>query len=310
MPAATHPARVSPTEAQLEQIRIPPKRSFLWRQHDYPWHLAVWNYHPEVEIHLIRNASGLAFVGDYIGPFEDGNLMILGSNLPHNWMTPNLQGKTILGRDMVLQFDPDLLLASVGQLPELSYLAPLLDKARRGIELLGPAAKRGREIIEGMGDHSSAQQMPRLLEFLALAAETPDQRCLASQHFIDTLDHSSDHLHRKLGHALAYIQENFLETLNIGEVAEQLGMSESVFSRFFKRRTGNTFTEHILSLRIFTAQKLLAESTVPITEICYQSGFNNISNFNRTFLRRVGMSPSHYRRSAHARDGALRARAG
>ena len=108
--------------------------------------------------------------------------------------------------------------------------------------------------------------------------------------------------HKIIECALDYLQRNFLDSPSLKEVASIVNMSESAFSRFFKNKTGNTFSEHMVSLRLWMAGKYLIESDIAITDICYKSGFNNIANFNRTFLRKTGMTPSNYRKASRQRN--------
>ncbi len=285
----------------FEQVVIPPDRSFLWRKDDYPTRRAVWNYHPEVEIHLIRYSSGLAYVGDHIGPFVAGDLRIIGSNLPHNWVTSDVGSKCLPERDVVVQFDPATILRGCASFPELKAITRLLERAAQGLMFTEETARIGRAMLEGLEGAPPGRGAVGFLALLQYLASSAEVRTLASQHFVRAVRRSSPEQQLRLEHALAFIQDRFLERPDFEEVADLAGMSPSVFSRFFKRRTGNTFTEHLVSLRISHAQKLLIETEQAITDICYRSGFNNISNFNRTFLRKAGMAPSIYRRAARQR---------
>lgn len=285
----------------LEQVTIPPDRSFLWRKDDYPTRRAVWNYHPEVEIHLIRYSSGLAYVGDHIGSFEAGDLRIVGSNLPHNWVTADVGRECLSQRDVVVQFDPAVILRGCAIFPELAAIPVLLERALQGLMFTGSTAVAGRSMLEGMEGMSPGRGAARLLEMLHLLGSSTEYRLLASRQFVQAIRRMSPEQQDRLERALAYIRDRFLDQPCLDEIADLLDMSPSVFSRFFKCRTGNTFTEHLVSLRVSTAQKLLMDTDEAITDICYLSGFNNISNFNRTFLRKTGMAPSVYRSAARRR---------
>lgn len=283
-------------EACLEQVTIPPGRSFLWRMDDYPWRRAVWNYHPEFEVHLIRHSTGLAYVGDYIGSFEAGHLCVIGSNLPHNWVTPNIGEQSLVARDIVLQFDANTIRRSSDVFPELSVVSNFLDRSARGLEFFGDSRTRATALLERIGAGPPDASVGPVLDLIHLLATSEEYRYLASEAFAKSLTGNSEETQDRIERALAFIQDNFLDRPAQEDVAALVGMSPSAFSRFFKAKTGNTFLEHLISLRIYTARKMLAETDEPITEICFMSGFSNISNFNRTFLREVGMSPSAYRR--------------
>ena len=129
----------------FESIVTDPSQSFKWHQHDCPSNIARWNYHPEYEIHLITRSHGRQFVGDYIGEFSPGNLVLAGSNLPHNWMSDLKPGEVIEGRDMVIQFAPDLLRSRADVFPELADLEPFLTRRPEGLRVLrrrGAARRR------------------------------------------------------------------------------------------------------------------------------------------------------------------------
>ena len=133
---------------RFEHIVTREDESFLWRRDDYPWERNVWNYHPEVEIHLIKNASGIAFVGDYIGEFGPGYLTIVGGGLPHDWVTALHPGQRIAGRDTILQFDSERILRFRDQIPELAELDGFMHRIQRGVAFTGSTAVTPREIFE------------------------------------------------------------------------------------------------------------------------------------------------------------------
>ena len=294
-------------DAVFEHVAIEPDRSFLWRLDDYPWARSVWNYHPEVEIHLIRHSSGLAYVGDHIGEFHAGHLVIVGPNLPHSFTTPGLGGRVIKGREIVVQFEPERLLAGAAGFPELAQVGPLLRRAARGLEFAGEAARTGWDLLERMGGASPLEAFALLLDLLARMAVTAECRPLASQRFADDFRPGTTADLARLSRALDYMEARYADRITLPEVARAVGLSESAFSRFFRAQTGNGFSEHVASLRIWAARRLLADEARMITDICFEAGFNNISNFNRAFLRSTGMTPSRYRQAIRQR-GATPAR--
>ena len=282
----------------FEHVVTGEAETFLWRCDDYPWERNVWNIHPEVEIHLIRNAAGVALVGDYIGAFEPGHLTIVGSGLPHDWVTPTRPGEVIRGRDIVVQVHPDRLRRAAGPLPELAAVDTFLKLAARGLAFHGETRRRGAEIIEAMGQVSGLDRLGLFLQLLQLLMAGGDRQILSSEHFApDTDRHSLD----SVGEALTFIVENFRTDIRLGDLADRMGMSEWACSRFFKRNSGNSFTDYVARLRVGHACKLLAETEMPITDLCFEVGYNNVSNFNRTFRFQRGMTPSAYRRLARNR---------
>lgn len=267
--------------------------TFVWRMDDYPWERNVWNFHPEIEIHLIRKSAGMAFVGDYIGEFEAPYLTVVGRNLPHDWVTATAPGEIIKGRDIVLQFDPERLRVIADSLPEMAELEAFFFRAERGLVYHGEALAEGEQLIEEMGKVSGLARFSLFVRLLDLLATTEHVETLSSPEFAPKLDAETLDL---LQRVLIYIFENIARDIHLAEVADLAGMGQSAFSRFFKKNTGNSFTDHINKLRIWQACKLLTDTDMPITDICFEVGYMNISNFNRTFLRQHKMTPSAYRK--------------
>lgn len=277
----------------FEHIVTNANETFLWREDDYPWERNVWNYHPEIEIHLLRKASGMAFVGDHIGEFYPGYLTVIGPNLAHDWVTATEPGEIIKGRDVVIQFDPARIKAIAGTLPEFALLDDFLRRSERGLVFHGQTRRKGVEIVEAMGDVKGFTRLSLFIQLLELLSSSDEFEVLSSPQFAPKLDAEKLNV---IQQSLIYIFTHLSTDLHLSEIAEQAGMSESTFSRFFKKNTGNSFTDHVNKLRIWQACKLLAETEMPITDICFEVGYLNISNFNRTFLRQHKMTPSAYRR--------------
>lgn len=284
--------------AAFEFVLTNADESFLWRMDDYPWERNVWNFHPEVEIHLVRNAAGILMVGDHLGEFHPGELTVVGSNLPHDWVTPVRPGELIKGRDIVIQFLPEKLSEASRYLPELAGCDEFLRKARRGLSFHSATRERANAIIESMSEMAGLSRLAAFLQLLSVLRESDEYRVLSSQEYSPNLEYGSlDVLQR----VFAFILENIRDDIRLQDVADIAKMSESSFSRFFKKNSGNNFTEHVNRLRTWKAAQLLLESSLPVTEICFEVGYLNISNFNRTFMRHYKMSPSAYRKMAHHR---------
>jgi len=283
---------------RFEQIVTEVGESFLWRCDDYPWERNVWNFHPEVEIHLITNSSGVAFVGDYIGEFGPGYLTVVGGGLPHDWVTSVKPGQRIPKRDVILQFDADRLFKLRSQIPELSELDGFLSRIRKGVAFTGRTAIEGAALLEEIGTLKGFPRLIAFLQLLQMMAVAQDYVLLSSREFLPSYDIDSLTL---LQHALQHISEHYTNELSLNEVAGLLEMTESQFSRFFKKHTGNTFTDHLAALRLHQACLMLSEDDYPITDICFRVGYSNISNFNRRFKARYRMTPSAYRKLSEGR---------
>ena len=282
--------------AELEVILPEPDQCFRWYEHDYPYALARWNHHPEFEIHLIRRGSGKLVAGDYIGGFDAGHVALIGPDLPHDWIGDLAPGEHLPGRDVVLQFDGAALLALRKTLPELGELQRLFEQARRGIEFTGATAVQAARLMENIG---TAQGLERLILFLQLInalvkAPSQDAHLLASSCYAPTLDARSA---ERINKAFDYLLSELTNDIRLSVIAQRLEMTDPGFSRFFKRNTGHGFIELMRKLRIQRACRLLLQSDMSVSDICFEVGYANLSNFNRHFRVETGQTPSDYRRA-------------
>jgi AraC-like DNA-binding protein len=277
----------------LERIIMEPSESFHWNAHDFPSELARWNYHPECELHLIRRSSGTVFVGDHIGPFHPGNLVLVGANLPHHWESDHRAGPVVPLRDVALHFDAGLVHRAAQTFPELAEVEPLLRDAGRGLQFHGETARRGAALLDRMGLESGLSRLVGFVDLLRVLAGSAEREPLASVGYLPNLDREAPLVVQK---AMRYILANLSGHVRMSEAARLCGMTEPSFCRFFKRNTGNNFVGYVRKLRIGAACKLLVESSLPVTDVCYEVGYQNVSNFNRHFRREKGVTPSRYRR--------------
>jgi len=270
--------------------------SIIYRQHGFPCPLVRWHFHKEYELHLIVASSGKVFVGDYIGNFTPASLFLTGPNLPHNWISQVGPDEIVDKRDMLVNFTDELLEAGNQVFAELKQLAPLLERSRYGIEFRDPEViATATHLLEQI---AASQGMTRLGHFfilMELLAGCEHYQLLSATTSAQLGDESSI---ERTNRAVDYIFAHYARELSLEEVAEHLGMKPTYFSRVFKQATGRSFVEFVNRMRISKSCELLAEGDRPVTEVCFASGFNNLSNFNRRFQQLKGMTPSHYRRLA------------
>ena len=245
----------------LELVEVPRNGSFKVWSHGYPFRTVRWHFHPEYEIHLITATTGRAFVGDHIGTFVPGNLVLTGPNLPHNWISDIPAGTEVSERCLVLQFTPQ-----AGALAR-----PIMD------ELLVAAGVRRLEL---------------LFALLGLLQADRGRRPLASAGYRPV---PADTMNQPLNHVLAHIGRNLASDLREDDLAALSGYSRSAFCRAFQRHTGMNFVAYVNSLRIARACELLVGSQRRVVDICFEVGFGNLSNFNRQFMAQKSMAPTAFR---------------
>jgi len=263
-------------------------------EHGAPHPLIRWHQHQEYELHLITQTSGKVFVGDYIGNFKPGNLVLLGPNLPHHWVSNDLPINGVCSRSISLQFSGELFKKSIEIFPELKQAIPLLDRAIDGIEFHGIsefALKQLRKIIKKPGIRS----LNRFLTLILKLSEHKDFQILSSPNSFKYVD---DQAMSKLNGTITYLTENYFCNFTMEELAEKAEMERSQFSRYFKKVTGTTFTCFVRNLRISHACQLLAETDKYISTICYNVGYNTVANFNRRFFEVKKMTPTEYRKQS------------
>ncbi|MBY2940899.1 AraC family transcriptional regulator [Rhizobium leguminosarum] len=281
-------------EPDLEVVQIRPGESFATKAHGHPYHTVRWHFHPEYELHLVVATTGRYFVGDFIGEFEPGNLVLAGPNLPHNWISDVPKGSSIPLRCQLIQFSENFISGTMKVLAELGPFDPVLEASRRGV-LFG--ADTSRQVAPLMNEVQQAHGVRRIELFMmivGLLSRAQDSQLLASPSY---LPDPSGYMSAGINKALAYIRENLTKSFDEADLATIADQSTGAFSRAFRRHTGMSLVQYVKRLRINLAcQILMSDDHASITDICFEVGFNNLSNFNRQFLAEKGMTPSRFRR--------------
>lgn len=248
-----------------------------------------WHFHPELELVYVNNGGGKRHIGNHISYFKNSQLVLIGSNLPHMGFTDRL---TINGSETIIQMKPDFLGTSFFDLPETNSIQKLFERAKMGI-IFHPEIKK--EVGPKIDDLINRTGLDRLLLFIRILqrlAETEDYSLLNVQDFaVEVYQQDND----RIDQIFKYITKNFKQHISLEEISEEVNMTPPSFCRYLKKITGKTFTTLVNEYRIVHASKLLAEKPTSITDICYESGFNNFSHFNKLFKKTTGKSPSNFR---------------
>jgi len=272
-----------------------PNKSFTIRNHRFPHFLKIWHHHPELELVIILKSTGTRFIGDNIEQFCEGEVVLIGKNLPHMWLNDKqyFEADSILEAEaIVIHFKEDFAGNDFLKMPEMSTIAKLLERSDQGIKFSGDLGLFNDQIkkIHELSDFDRTMKFIQLLNYLA---KNYDHTLLSSNGFINSFNKTG---RNNLDKVYEHIVKNFKDNITRSDVAEIANMDPSAFSRFFKRIHRKTFTEYLLEVRIGYACKLLIENKNNISEICYESGFNNLSNFNRQFKKAMKCSPTDYSR--------------
>lgn len=277
----------------LEVVQIGRGESFKAWEHGYPFHTVRWHFHPEYEIHYVVETSGRYFVGDFIGTFEPGNLVLTGPNLPHNWVSDTQPGTDVPLRSRVVQFSEAFITDAMALLPELGCLGDLLERSRSGVLFPSATADHVAPLLKELMAAQGIRRIEIFMGVIGALARARDARLLTSASYMPD---PSGFMSAGINEALAYINRNLTEAFGEKDLAEIAGLSPAAFSRSFRRHTGFTLVKYVNRLRVNLAcQLLMGDADVRITDVCFASGFNNLSNFNRQFLKHKGMTPSRFR---------------
>jgi AraC-like DNA-binding protein len=276
----------------LEVVQIRRGESFKAWSHGYPFHTVRWHFHPEYEIHQVVATDGRYFVGDFIGAFEPGNLVLTGPNLPHNWVSDLPGGVTIPLRGRIIQFSEEFIGGAMKLLPELSGLGALLECSRRGVLFTKATSEALAPLMEEAVEAQGVRRIELFMMIMGTLSRAKGALPLSSPQY---LPDPSGYMSAGINQALAYIRENLTAPFDEADLAEIAGQSTSAFSRAFRRHTGMSLVQYVKRLRINLAcQILMSEEQASVTDICFVVGFNNVSNFNRLFLAEMGMPPSRF----------------
>lgn len=258
----------------------------------YPIH-----YHEEYELNFVENAPGVRrVVGDSAEIIGDYDLVLItGKNLEHAWEQHDCTSKDI--REITIQFAPDLISPQLRNKNQFASIVHMLNRAQCGLSFPLQAVMKVYNSLEKLA--TEEQGFYAVQDFLSILYELSlfeDARTLSTTSFAK-IESVSDS--RRVQKVQAYINEHFRKEIRLVTLAEMVGMTPVSFSRFFRLRTGKTLSEYIIDIRLGAASRLLVDSTRTVAEICYDCGFNNLSNFNRMFKRKKGCAPKEFRENYH-----------
>jgi len=256
---------------------------------DVPWH-----FHPETEIIYIEKSTGSRFVGDHSESFGEGDVGLIGPNLPHVWKSDPIYQNNIPGlvaRVLVVHFNNEIFKGPLTKLPEMQGINRLLHESQFGIKFTGSALAHIEIQMKAIIRTRGIEKLLRLIDMLDFMAKTEDKELLASTGYSKI--RKSDDFDR-FDKAHRYMIDNFHQNITLEKVSDIVGMTPTSFCRYFKKHTKKSFLSVLHEIRIGHACKLLIENKMSIAGISYESGFNNVSNFNEQFKKIKGISPSQY----------------
>lgn len=281
---------------QLLKVTNGPDRSFSVRRDRVPYVNNRWHFHAELELIHFRVGEGTQFVGDSIKRFKAGDVVLIGSNLPHYWRFDDVffDEEAKESADItVSHFGENFLGEEFMQLPENNNLKVLMTKAKRGILVTGVTRHKVSDLLGQLIYADGTQRILMLVEALSVIANCKDIEILSSIGFQPEFEMTEG---ERINVIYDFTRKNFNRKIQLKEVAEVANISENSFCRYFKSRTRKTYSQYIIELRVAHACKLLIENRLCLKQLCYESGFNNFTSFHKYFKMITGKSPLIYQR--------------
>jgi AraC-like DNA-binding protein len=259
----------------------------------------IWHYHPELELHYVIRGEGVRFIGDNICNFSSGEILLLGERLPHTWRceekyfedNPDLKVEAI-----VIQFCPEFLGKDFLSLPEAYLIPKLFEKAKQGLKIHGKAFTKLSQLMRSSVDASDLDRLIILLDILKILSETEEYSVITSAH---AFYQSNEIDILRINKICNYTLSNYKKDITLEEIASISNLSVTSFCRYFKLMTQKTYYDFLIEIRISHACRALIEDIYPTEMICFECGFNNVSNFYRHFKKVTGLTPLEYKKKFH-----------
>jgi AraC-like DNA-binding protein len=286
-----------------EKINKPQDQSFYLEEVTRQYFPDPWHFHQEVEILYIKEGSGTKYVGNSINAFDPGDLVIIGSNIPHVWKCSSVYlnpENNLRSSAFCIQFMEGFLGDCIHGIPEMIRINEFLHQTKRGIQFVNSTRDTLIGQIEALGALAGMNRLIGLLAILDTMSVSTDFKYLNSPDYNPIKINSEDKARMEI--VYQYVISHYESKISLEEIASLIYLTPQSFCRYFKSRTGKVFSSFVNEVRIGNACRMIIENNESISAICYSSGFNYLSNFNRQFKNIKGMTPSEYQRKFKTSD--------
>ncbi len=270
------------------------KKGFLL-EHDYlPHFYDKLHYHPELQLKYVIEGTGDLFVGNMFTHFEPGDLFLIGSNQSHVFKnSPEYfeEDSKLMSHSVSVFFQEESLGNGFFTIEEMADIQNLIERSGRGLKFSAWTVQKVEERIRSLVDIEGFEQFLEILSILNELATSDEYAYLAS---INSPEPLSDNENHKINEVINYIFMNYKDNIKLEDAANIANYSQAAFCHFFKQHTRKTFIQFLIEVRVSKACKMLRDSELNVSQICYECGFNNVSNFNRQFKKVTGLSPTAY----------------
>ncbi|MFD1145051.1 AraC family transcriptional regulator [Larkinella insperata] len=284
-------------KAHFHKVPVNAQDAFSVRHDRKPNFGNIWHYHPELELHYVIQGEGVRFIGDNVSNFSAGEILLVGENLPHTWRCNDayFQDSSRMQVEAILmQFRPDCLGRDFLNLAETQPIRRLYERASRGLLIKGETGEKIASLLYSVVEARPLQRLIILLSILEILSQSDELETITSEHAF----YQSNELETvRLNKVCTYTLSNYAKEITLEEVASMANLSVTSFCRYFKMMTHKTYHEFLTEVRISHACRALVENKLSAEVICFDSGFNNLSNFYRHFKRVKGVTPLEYKRT-------------
>ncbi len=250
----------------------------------------TWHYHPELELVYVNGGAGKRQIGSHLSYYSEGDLILIGSNLPHCGFTDKFTGNI---SETVVQMKADFLGNGFFDIPEMKRIQNLFEVAKGGVAFYGKTKRVIGEKLEVLEYQTDFQKLLSILNILNELGKSTEFKVLNAEGFAMEAEQKDNN---RINVVFNHVKNNFREEITLQEMADLVNMTVPSFCRYFKKITNKTFVQFVNEYRLVHASKLLAEQPMSISEVCLESGFNNFSHFNKSFKAFTGRNPSEYRK--------------
>lgn len=284
------------SKAKFLSMGYEPGSALTIKHHNVKYFPNPLHYHKELELAYILKGHGTRYVGSSIKSYKKGDLVLVGEQLTHVWMSSDVfyEENDLDTQAIIVKFCPDFAGKDFLNLPEAYGISKTLSEASGGLRIVGKTNKKIGGILRKMLDQSPIEQILSLLTILNLMSTTKDKYVLSNYDLHNSTNaKDKDRMNRIIKHTTLHFRQN----ISLEEIAEIANLSKSAFCRYFKNTVKKSYIEFLYEIRVEYACKLLLENNLGMTQICYESGFNNPSSFSQIFKRTKGVSPNKYRKT-------------
>lgn len=280
----------------FQKSRIPDNKSFVIRELRATSFDVNWHFHSEYQLFTVLKGRGTRFIGDHMQPFKEGDMVLTGPNLPHLWRNDNeyLDAKNGLEtHGIVIYFPHQFLKNSVFEVEEFEEIAEVLKISERGICITGRTKDQIRVMMQELLYLKGINSIIHLLQILNQMVNSEDCKPITQVGYINLNKQSEAD---RMGLVYEFVMKNYKDKITLEQVSEIANLSVSAFSRYFKTRVNKSFSEFLSEVRISHACKLLHDSDLNISQLSFECGFNTLSNFNKQFKEKMGITPLAYKK--------------